>query len=154
MYMTRFKNLTLVAASLLLLSINSVETRAEGRTAYPSTAVEGLPYSGVVKAQGMVYVGGVLGTKPGTGELVSGGVENEARQALNHVKDMMELAGTSLDQTVKCIVLLTSVDYFPPTNGVFREFFPSNPPTRSTIVVPEIPLGASVEIDCTAVANG
>ncbi|MCK7612260.1 RidA family protein [Roseibium sediminicola] len=149
----RFRFLSLAAASVLLLSIAPSSTRAEGITAYPSTAVDGLPYSGVVKAQGMVYVGGVLGTAPGTTELVAGGIEDETRHALNHVKDMMELAGTSLDQTVKCIVLLSDIDYFPQMNGVFREFFPSNPPTRSTIIVPEIPLGAAMEIDCTAVAK-
>ncbi|MBK1618402.1 hypothetical protein CKO42_08110 [Lamprobacter modestohalophilus] len=119
-------------------------------TAYPSTAVEGLPYSGAVKAGDTVYVGGVLGTAPGTKELVPGGIGPETRQSLNHVKDMLELAGASLDDTVKCVVLLADIDDFPAMNDVYREFFPKNPPTRSTIIVPAIPLGAAVEVECNA----
>ncbi|MTI46057.1 2-iminobutanoate/2-iminopropanoate deaminase [Roseibium hamelinense] len=153
MRIQRIRTVFLLLASTLLVCGYVADTQARDITTYPSTAVDGLPYSGVVKAQGMVYVGGVLGTAPGTAELVSGGVEDETRQALNHVKDMMELAGTSLDQTVKCIVLLSNIDYFPKMNDVFREFFPTNPPTRSTIIVPEIPMGAAMEIDCTAVAK-
>lgn len=118
--------------------------------AYPSTAVEGLPYSGVVRAGDLIFVGGVLGTAPGGKELVAGGITPETRAALGHVKDMLELAGSSLTDTVKCIVLLANIDDFPQMNAVFREFFPENPPTRSTIIVPEIPMGAAMEIDCNA----
>lgn len=128
-------------------------TSADDRVAYPSPVVDGLPYSGAVRAGGMVYVGGVLGTVPGKSELVPGGLQAEARQAFAHIETILELAGTTLDQTVKCMVLLTSVDDFAPMNEVFREVFPESPPTRSTLVVPAIPLGAAIEVDCEALAK-
>jgi reactive intermediate/imine deaminase len=140
-----------VAGLALGYSALSIAAQADDHIkAYPSTAVEGLPYSGVVKAGDTVYVGGVLGTAPGTKELVPGGITPETRQSLDHVKDMLELAGASLETTVKCVVLLANIDDFPAMNAVYREFFPKNPPTRSTIIVPEIPLGAAVEVECNA----
>jgi len=142
----------LIGAALLLAAPAS-GALAEDRTAYPSTAVEGLPYSGAVRAGGMVYVGGVLGTAPGTADLVPGGITPETRQAFEHVKTMLEQAGSSMDRAIRCIVLLADIDDFPAMNAVFREFFPKDPPTRSTIIVPEIPKGAAMEVECTALAG-
>lgn len=155
--MTRLfpKSLALpVLGAALMLALPAVpEADAAERTAYPSTAVEGLPYSGAVKAGGMVYVGGVLGTAPGKKELVPGGITPETRQAFAHVKDMLEGAGSSLDRTIRCIVLLANIDDFPAMNAVFREVFPKDPPTRSTIIVPQIPMGAAMEVECNALAG-
>lgn len=147
------KSVSALAGALLLAAGLATGAGAEDFVAYPSTAVEGLPYSGAFKAGGNVFVGGVLGTAPGTKELVPGGVGPEARQAFNHVKDMLELAGTSLGRTYKCVVLLANIDDFPAMNEVYREFFPENPPTRSTIIVPEIPLGAAIEVECNALTG-
>ncbi len=101
----------------------------------------------------MVYVGGVLGTVQGKSELVPGGIKAEARQAFVHVKNILEGAGTSLDRTVKCVVLLSNIDDFPAMNEVFREVFPEAPPTRSTIIVPKIPMNAAFEVECNALAR-
>jgi enamine deaminase RidA (YjgF/YER057c/UK114 family) len=141
------------ALALSLLGAAAAPGQAAERVAYPSTAMEGLPYSGVVRAGGTVHVGGVLGTLRNKPELVPGGITPETRQSLTYVKEMLELAGSSLDRTYKCIVLLADIDDFPAMNAVFREFFPKDPPTRSTIIVPEIPLGAAVEVDCDALAG-
>jgi reactive intermediate/imine deaminase len=136
------------------LSIASAAHASE-RIAYPSPAVDGLPYSGAVRAGDTVYVGGVLGTvkNGGKAELIPGGVKAETRQAFAHVKTMLEQAGTSMDRTVKCLVLLSNIKDFPGMNEVFREVFPKDPPTRSTIIVPEIPMGAAVEVECNALAS-
>ena len=140
-----------IAAAMGFGMMSSIS--AAERIAYPSTALDGLPYSGAVRAGDMVYVGGVLGTVQGKPELVAGGIKPEARQAFAHVKTMMEGAGTSLDRAVKCLVLLANIDDFPAMNEVFREVFPKDPPTRSTIIVPKIPLNAAVEVECSALAG-
>lgn len=152
------KLLPLVLAAGFALACAGVATEAAAekgpeRVAYPSTAVDGLPYSGAVRAGDTVFVGGVLGTVRGKGELVPGGITPETRQALSYVKEMLERAGSSMNRTYKCIVLLSNIDDFPAMNAVFREFFPKDPPTRSTIIVPEIPLGAAVEVDCDALVG-
>ncbi len=142
----------LAVAAVLGLGTMPAASAAE-RIAYPSPVSEGLPYSGAVRAGGMVYVGGVLGTVQGKSELVPGGIKAEARQAFAHMKNILEGAGTSMDRTVKCTVLLADIDDFPAMNEVFREVFPEAPPTRSTIIVPKIPLNAAIEVDCDALAE-
>lgn len=140
-------------AALALALLVAPLAQAGERIAYPSPILDGLPYSGAVRAGDMIYVGGVLGTVEGKAELVPGGIKAEARQAFAHIKTILEQAGTTLDQTIKCMVLVTSVDDFAPMNEVFREVFPQSPPTRSTLVVPAIPLGAAIEVDCQALAT-
>ena len=142
---------SLALAASLWLSAGAAQ--AAERIAYPSPSMDGLPYSGAVRAGETVYVGGVLGNVRGKPELVPGGVTAETRQALTYVKEMLETAGSSLDLTVKCVVLLADINDFPKMNAVYKEFFPKDPPTRSTIVVPAIPLGAAVEVECNALAG-
>lgn len=115
--------------------------------------IDGLPYSGAVRANGMVFVGGVNDTLTGKSELVPGGIEAEAKQAFAHSGEILELAGSSLDNVVKCVVLLADINNLPRLNDVFREVFPNEPPTRSTIIVPAIAMGAAIEIDCAATAG-
>jgi 2-iminobutanoate/2-iminopropanoate deaminase len=153
MNIKKFSTFRTLSACFVVVLVSLICFRVQagdGSKAYPSTAVEGLPYSGVVRAGDMIFVGAVTGTVPGGKELVAGGITMETRAALGHVKDMLELAGASIKDTVKCTVLLANIDSFPKMNAVFREFFPVNPPTRSTIIVPEIPMGAAMEIDCNA----
>ncbi|MEQ8348913.1 MAG: RidA family protein [Sneathiellaceae bacterium] len=141
------------ALGLSALALATNGAAAGERIAYPSPVLDGLPYSAAVKAGDTVYVGGVLGTVRGKAELVPGGITPEARQAFAHVKEILELAGSSLQQTVKCVVLLADIDDFKPMNAVYKEYFPKDPPTRSTIVVPAIPLGAAIEVECNALAG-
>ena len=145
-----FKLLTPALFMGLMYLTSLSANAADGIETFPSTAVAGLPYSGVVRAGDLILVGGIAGVAPGGKELVTGGITFETRAALGHVKDMLELAGASMEDTVKCVVLLKSVEDFPKMNDVFREFFPVNPPTRSTLIVADIPMGASIELDCKA----
>ncbi len=142
-----------LAGALALSAAVPPVAQASERTAYPSTAMEGLPYSGAVATGDMVFVGGVLGTVRNRKELVPGGITPETRQALAYVREMLEQAGSTLERTVKCTVLLADIEDFPAMNAVFAETFPKDPPTRSTIIVPQIPLGAAVEVECTALAG-
>ena len=111
------------------------------------------PYSAVVRAGDYIYVSGVLGHVRGKSQLVSGGVSAQAKQSLTYIKEYIERAGGSLQNTAKCMVLLADIDDFPAMNEVWRTFFPTHPPARSTLIVKEIPHGAAIEIDCTAIAN-
>ncbi len=120
--------------------------------AWPSTASKGLAYSGVVRMGDLVVVGGVLGQSPETGEVVAGGVLEEGRQAFAHIESMLRLAGATLEDVGVCRVLVDDINGFAALNTVFKEVFPANPPTRSTAIVPEIPHGASIEVECTAYA--
>jgi reactive intermediate/imine deaminase len=115
----------------------------------------GLPISAAVRAGDTVYVSGNLGTVTGKAELVPGGVRAEARQALEHMRGALEAAGSSLDRVVKCNVYLVEMAEFAAMNEVYREFFPKDPPARTTVGVKALALGARVEIECVAlIASG
>lgn len=111
-----------------------------------------LPYSDAVRAGDLLFLSGTLGQKPGTRELVPGGIVPETRQALENVKANLEAHGGSMDSVVKCTVLLADIADFEAMSSVYRQYFPRNRPARTTVGVAGLPLGARVEIDCIAAA--
>ena len=108
------------------------------------------PYSQAIRANGFIFAAGQTGLDPATMELVAGGVEAQARQVLTNLKHVLEAAGTSLDRVVKTTVFLTDMANFAAMNAVYKEFFPANPPARSTVAVAGLPKGGLVEIEAVA----
>ncbi len=108
------------------------------------------PYSVAVKIDGLIYTSGQIGLDPATGELVPGGIEAETRQALTNIRNVLEAAGSDLDHVVKTLVFLQEMSDFARMNAIYAEFFPVNPPARSTVAVAGLPKGASVEIEVVA----
>ena len=111
------------------------------------------PYSQAILAEDLVYTSGQLGLDPATMELVEGGIEAQTRQVLTNLKNVLEAADSGLNFVVKTTVFLQSMNDFAAMNGVYAEFFPENPPARSTIAVAGLPKGALVEIECVALLN-
>lgn len=109
------------------------------------------PYSAGVKIGSLVFTAGQLGIDPKTGELVLGGIEAETRQSLLNVKNILESAGSSLDQVVKTTVFLRDMNDFPRMNAVYAQSFTDQPPARSTIQVAALPKAGAVEIEAIAV---
>ena len=108
--------------------------------------------STAVKVGDVVYLSGALGTKPGGGGLADGGIEGQTRQALENLKAALALAGGTMDDVVKCTVFLADVKDFAAMNTVYREFFPKDPPARSTVAVAALVVpNALIEIECIAV---
>ncbi len=108
------------------------------------------PYSQAVIAGDFVYTAGMLGLDPSTGQLVSQDVGKQTRQALMNLKGILEAAGSSLDKAVKLSVFLTDIKNFGEMNAVYAEFFPSDPPARTTVEIGALPLSGLVEIDAVA----
>jgi reactive intermediate/imine deaminase len=119
-----------------------------------STGVFGkeIPVSNAVKVGDFVFVGGSIGNVHGEFELVEGDVAAETRQALQHMRDALEAAGSSIDRVVKCNIYLVEMAEFGEFNDVYSEFFGSHRPTRATVAVKELGLGGRVEIECIALA--
>lgn len=111
------------------------------------------PYSQAIRTGAMVYTAGQLGFDPATGTFVAGGVEEQTRQALANVKHVLEAAGSSLGQVVKTTVFLKDMADFQKMNSVYAEFFPENPPARSTVAVAGLPAGGLVEIEAVALVE-
>ena len=107
------------------------------------------PYSQAVIAGDFIFTAGQLGIDPKTGELAAG-IEAQTRQALTNLSAVLEAASSSLDQVVKATIFLAHMEDFGAMNAVYGEFFPLQPPARSTVVVAQLPRGALVEIEVIA----
>ena len=108
------------------------------------------PYSQAVGAEGFVFTAGQIGLDPSTNEVVSGGIETETRQVLNNLKAVLAASKSGLGYVVKTTVYLRTMDDFAKMNAVYAEFFPEDPPARSTVAVAGLPKGVAVEIECIA----
>jgi 2-iminobutanoate/2-iminopropanoate deaminase len=107
------------------------------------------PYSVAIRAGMFVFTSGQLGLDPQSGDLVPGGIEAETRQALTNIRNVLEASGSSLEAVVKTTVFLKDMVEFSKMNAVYAEFFPENPPARSTIQA-ALPKGGCVEIETIA----
>ncbi len=112
------------------------------------------PYSVGIRLEGFVFASGMLGLDPRSGDLVPGGVEAETRQALTNLAAILEAGGASLERAVKTTVFLRDMVDFAKMNAVYAEFFPSEPPARSTVQVAALPKAAAVEIEAIAAGAG
>ena len=108
------------------------------------------PYSQAICTEGMVFTAGQIGLDPMTMEIVSGGIEAETRQVLTNLKHVLEAANSGLNYTVKTTVFLRDMADFPKMNAIYGEFFPENPPARSTVAVKTLPKEVAVEIEAIA----
>ena len=104
-------------------------------------------YSQAVKVGQTTFLSGQIPLVPDTGELVSGDIEAEVRQAFRNLTAVCEAAGGSLNDLVKVNVFLTDLSHFPIINQVMEELFEAPYPARAAIGVAQLPRGARVEVD-------
>jgi 2-iminobutanoate/2-iminopropanoate deaminase len=109
------------------------------------------PYSVAIQAGSLVFTSGQLGLDPASGELAPGGIEAETRQSLTNLHHVLEAAGSGLQYVIKTTVFLKDMGEFPRMNAIYGEFFPSDPPARSTIQAAALPKGGAVEIETIAI---
>ncbi|MHC5110740.1 MAG: RidA family protein [Planctomycetota bacterium] len=113
-----------------------------GKSPYPT-------FSRAVAYNGIVFVAGVVGQKPGTRELASSEFDGQCRQAMENLKSSVESAGSRMSAVLKCGVFLTDYEDFPRFNEIYVTYFPDQPPARSTVIVKGLVVpGAKLEIDC------
>jgi len=106
------------------------------------------PYSPAIVADGFVFVAGQGCANPRTNELELGDIQSETRRTLQNIRAILDAAGSSLKDVVRVGVFLADMNDFAAMNEVYKEFFPENPPARTTVgaQLPKI----KVEIDCIA----
>ena len=109
-----------------------------------------LPFSQVVEANGFVFVAGQVGDAPGNDGPVEGGIEAETRAMLDNVRRKLQAVGLDLPDVVKATVYLVDFDEFAQMNAVYREYFPTDPPTRATVGVTRLARTYRVEIEVIA----
>jgi 2-iminobutanoate/2-iminopropanoate deaminase len=132
------------------------ETDREGRRAIETEdAPEPIgPYSQALVADGVLYCSGQVPLDPETGELVEGGIAEQARRCLQSLAAICEAAGARLEDAARVTIYLTEMESFPAVNEVYADFFSEPFPVRSTVGVAALPKGAMVEMDATVPLGG
>lgn len=105
--------------------------------------------SPAIRVGNMVYASGQLGMRRNEADNSIGA---QTRAALENTKRVLEQAGTTMENAVRCTVFLVEAADFQGMNEAYTQFWPTNPPARSTVVVKALVVpGALVEIECMAV---
>lgn len=111
-----------------------------------------VPLSQAIKAGEWVFASGQLGMDPKTGRLAEGGIRAETRQACENLKAVLEAGGSSLARAVKVTIYLADLGELMAMNEVFNQYFPKDPPARTTFQAAGLVAGARVEIEAIAIA--
>ena len=139
--------LALIAAAVLLGACAPARRPPEfmARASGPAR-----PFSAAVRANGFLYLSGQIGTDS-AGRVVTGGVQAETRQAMENIRGVLALHGSSLDRVVKCTVFMADIKEWASMNEVYVTFFDaSRRPARSAMGASGLALDARVEIECLA----
>ena len=107
-------------------------------------------FSSAIQYGNMLFVSGAGAHDPVTHKVVGGSFQDQVRQCLKNIGTVLEAAGSSPEKVLKCTVFLTDITKWGEMNVVYHEFFPTDPPARSTIAVPALPGDSPVEIECIA----
>lgn len=108
------------------------------------------PYSHAVWAGDLLYLSGQTPIDPAVGTLIDGDVEAQTNRAFDNLQAVLEDAGLSMDDVIKCNVYLTDMANFPAMNRAYQQRFARPYPARTTVAVAGLPLGALVEIELVA----
>jgi len=133
------------------MAASSVDTRLVISTRRGPAAVG--PYSQAIKALGLIFVSGQIALDPRNQQLVEGGIEAHTERAIQNVEAILIEAGSDLSHVVRCILYLTTMDHFAAANDVYRRYFQSDPPARTTVAVSALPRNSLVEIEATALVR-
>jgi len=104
-------------------------------------------YSQATAHNGTLYVSGQLAIDPAAGAITTHTIEEQTHQVMKNLTAIIEAAGGTLANALKCTVLLTDIANFKAMNDVYKTYFPQDPPARICYQVTALPLGAIVEID-------
>lgn len=114
------------------------------------------PFSPATRVGNLIFLSGQIGTSGADASgstLVPGGIEAETRQTLENIRTTLVAVGSSMDQVVKCTVMMADMKEWDRMNAVYRTYFkPGRLPARSALGANGLALGARVEIECIATA--
>ncbi|HXY68941.1 MAG TPA: Rid family detoxifying hydrolase [Gemmatimonadales bacterium] len=110
------------------------------------------PYSQAVRVGDLIYTAGQAGIDPATGKVAGDSFVAQARQAFANLRTLLEDSGSGLAHVIKVTCFVAEPEAFGTLNELFAEFFPAQPPVRSTPVV-ALPRGLKFSVDAIAVVK-
>jgi 2-iminobutanoate/2-iminopropanoate deaminase len=108
------------------------------------------PYSQAIKAGNLVFVSGQIPIIPATGEILRGDIKLQTKQALENLKNILDAAGSCIDNVVKTTVFMKDLNDYTAINDVYKEFFTDKPPARAAVQAARLPRDVGVEIEAIA----
>ena len=108
------------------------------------------PYSQAVKAGGFVWCSGQIPIDPAVNAVVATTIEDQTRQAITNLRNVLEAAGSGLDKVVKTTVFISDMNDFAALNAVYAELFGDTKPARSCVQVARLPKDVKLEIEAVA----
>lgn len=108
------------------------------------------PYEQGIKVGPFIFTSGQIPIDPETNESVTGGIEEETKQVLRNIEEVLRAAGSSLNNVIKVTVYLKDISNFALMNKVYGSFFTESKPARSCVEVCDLPKNAGVEMDAVA----
>lgn len=110
------------------------------------------PYSQAIAAGNLIFLSGQLPIDPATGALIDGDIAAMTRQIFRNIETVLAAAGSTMSKVVKVTVFMADLNDFQAMNAAYAEFFPHDPPARSTVQVARLPRDARIEIEVVALA--
>ncbi len=110
------------------------------------------PYSQAIKLPNLVFTSGQIPLRP-DGSVNDGDITEQSKQVMENLKAVLEAAGSSLDQVVKCTCFLNDMNDFGAMNEVYASYFTETPPARSAVEVARLPKDVLIEIEAVALVN-
>ena len=112
------------------------------------------PYKQATVAGNMVFVSGQIAIDPQSNELKLGNLAEETHLVLKNLGAVLEAAGSSYEQVLKCSIFLSSMDLFAEVNEIYAAYFPSDTaPARECVAVKTLPKNVNVEISAIALVS-
>jgi 2-iminobutanoate/2-iminopropanoate deaminase len=108
------------------------------------------PYSQALKAGGFVWCSGQIPINPATGAIEAVTIEDQTRQVIENLSNVLAAAGSSLASVVKTTVFIKDMNDFAALNGVYAEMFGETKPARSCVEVARLPKDVKIEIEAVA----
>lgn len=109
------------------------------------------PYSQAVMIGNMLFISGQIAIQKPSGNLITSSIEEETRQVMHNLSEILTAAGMNFSHVVKSTIFLKDMNNFPKVNALYGEHFQTNPPARETVEVSRLPKDVNVEISCIAV---
>ena len=109
------------------------------------------PYSPALEVGNLLFLSGSIPLDPVSGQLVAGGIAEQATQVMENIKSLLAAAGASFNHVARTTVYMTDLGEFAQMNEIYAKYFTAPYPARSTVQVVKLPKDVRVEIDVIAV---
>ena len=109
------------------------------------------PYSPALKIGNLLFLSGSIPLDPLSGQLVEGGIQEQATRVMENIKALLAAAGAGFNNVARTTVFMVDLGEFAAMNEIYSSYFTAPYPARSTVQVVKLPRDVRVEIDVIAV---